>query len=331
MNYPKVSICIPAYNQSNLLEKLLESILIQDFKDYEIVVTDDSLDSSVEKVCLGYIAKNIPITYVRNVTRKGSPENWNEAMRHAKGEYIKIMHHDDWFLSGEGLGKFVAMLDENKNTNFAFSGSCMYDSDGKLCFKRKASKFQIYKLKKDPDFLFAENFVSTPSATIFRRDINIFFDPNFKWVVDFDFYAQAIKITGTFEYTQEFLVGILVHSEKQVTAKCENDKIVQLTEYIGLYKKINSVSNAMKFYVFRYFWNLFCKFKIKSVEDIKKYGNVETVPRELASLVQVQHWFFNRPVFFLKKKTNRIKKVFEIVLIVVTYFIFRIKIFFEKI
>ena len=87
----KVSICVPAYKNPVGVERLLESVKVQSFTDYEVVVTDDSPDGSVEEVVR---RAEVPgMVYVRNAVRKGATGNWNEAVRHASGEYIKIMHH----------------------------------------------------------------------------------------------------------------------------------------------------------------------------------------------------------------------------------------------
>ena len=45
---PKVSICIPTYNQLKYLEKCISSILMQEYTDYEIIVSDDSTNNDVE-------------------------------------------------------------------------------------------------------------------------------------------------------------------------------------------------------------------------------------------------------------------------------------------
>ena len=106
----KVSICVPAYKNPVGVERLLESIKVQSFTDYEVVVTDDSPDGSVEEVVR---RAEVPgIVYVRNAVRKGATGNWNEAVRHASGEYIKIMHHDDWFTDRDCLARFVEMLEQ---------------------------------------------------------------------------------------------------------------------------------------------------------------------------------------------------------------------------
>ena len=64
----KVSICVPAYKNPVGVERLLESIKVQSFTDYEVVVTDDSPDGSVEEVVR---RAEVPgIVYVRNATRR---------------------------------------------------------------------------------------------------------------------------------------------------------------------------------------------------------------------------------------------------------------------
>jgi glycosyltransferase involved in cell wall biosynthesis len=91
-----VSICISTYRQVEFLRQTLHSILAQDYSEYEIVVTDDSPDDCVETVVRS-MDFGTRMRFFRNRTRLGAPENWNEAVRRASGEYIKIMHHDDHF------------------------------------------------------------------------------------------------------------------------------------------------------------------------------------------------------------------------------------------
>ena len=92
----KVSICIPAYEQPYNLDKCLKSILKQTFKDYEVIITDDSKESNLFDIVEKYI-EDMDIKYIKNTLSKGSPENWNKAISLATGKYIKILHHDDSF------------------------------------------------------------------------------------------------------------------------------------------------------------------------------------------------------------------------------------------
>ena len=83
---PKISICIPAYQQADKLQILFQSIEIQSCRDFEVIVTDDSPDDAVEKLCLQpHVFK---VIYRRNLQALGSPENWNSAISMATGEPI---------------------------------------------------------------------------------------------------------------------------------------------------------------------------------------------------------------------------------------------------
>ena len=62
----KVSICIPAYKRTVFLRRLLQSIEMQTFKDFEVIVSDDSDDDSVFQL-VNEFSKNINILYFKNI------------------------------------------------------------------------------------------------------------------------------------------------------------------------------------------------------------------------------------------------------------------------
>ena len=82
---PKVSICIPTYKQVDYLRKTLDSVLLQDFHDYELIISDDSSDDSVENLLREFDFKG-KLNYFRNSVALGSPANWNYSIKQAKGE-----------------------------------------------------------------------------------------------------------------------------------------------------------------------------------------------------------------------------------------------------
>ena len=129
---PKVSICMPTYNQPDFLKVVLDSIVMQDFKDYEVIISDDSTNDESGKLIEKYKAKIPNLTYFRNIPSKKSPMSWNEAIKHAEGEYIKVQHSDDWFSDSTALRKFVSMLDSHPESDFAFSGAFVCDKNQKI-------------------------------------------------------------------------------------------------------------------------------------------------------------------------------------------------------
>ena len=101
-----ISICIPAYKHIEYLKRLLDSIVIQTFRDFEVVITDDSPGNEVA-VLVDKYRQELKIVYKKNNPISGSPGNWNQAILNASGDWIKIMHDDDWFSSPSSLELFA--------------------------------------------------------------------------------------------------------------------------------------------------------------------------------------------------------------------------------
>lgn len=94
----KISVCISIYEAGghglSQLHHLIQSTLIQDHPNFEIVVSDDSYNNEIEDYCRRY-----PIRYFRNERKGKSSINMNNAINHATGEIIKPMFGDDYFLA----------------------------------------------------------------------------------------------------------------------------------------------------------------------------------------------------------------------------------------
>ena len=172
---PKVSICIPAYEQSDNLNKCLQSIEMQTFKDFEIIITDDSKGNELLNVINSFKDK-VSIKYYKNVPAKGSPENWNESIKHAIGKYIKILHHDDYFYKEDSLEKLVDLLDENPESKVVFCSSRHVDSSYKSVSLHILKKENMLKVSDNPNILFMGNLIGAPSIMMYHRDINIYFE-----------------------------------------------------------------------------------------------------------------------------------------------------------
>src|SRR4051812_37148291 len=117
---PFISICIPCYGRVDFLKRLLDSIVLQTYKDYEVIINDNSTDNSVLELIRDY-GKTLPIKYHKNLTYLEMGANWNKSMRHAKGTWLKMMHDDDWFCTPESLLCFAKEASQHR-MGFIFSG-----------------------------------------------------------------------------------------------------------------------------------------------------------------------------------------------------------------
>lgn len=240
---PHVSVCIPAYRQPAYVVRLLESIGHQSYRDFEIVITDDSPDSSVASLVDKHVGDQKCI-YTRNPQRLGSPGNWNAALRLARGKWIKMMHHDDWFSSAESLEKFVAAAESSDGNPFVFSASnaCNSSEEKEYTFWPPSNAEVL--LSKPAQVLSFRNLIGAPSATMFARDKNFEFDPNLIWLVDIDAYIRILSCARPV-FIREPLVNVSLAHGSQLTATIIQNRPLMIAENVYVLRKFRVINRPM--------------------------------------------------------------------------------------
>ena len=108
----KVTVLVPVYNAGTPLDAALESVVRQDFDDYEVLVIDDaSTDESLRRI-RRHEAQHPRIRVIAHPTNRGLAATLNEGLAAAKGEYVARMDQDDESLP-ERLAMQAAFLDAN--------------------------------------------------------------------------------------------------------------------------------------------------------------------------------------------------------------------------
>lgn len=278
-----LSICIPAYKNVDFLKRLMDSIRIQTFKDFEVIITDDSPDDSIKTFVANY-TDLASLTYHRNPLALGTPENWNEGMRLASGKWIKIMHDDDWFADENSLARLVKAI-EGSNSDFIFSAYNNVFLESKIAKSVRPSAFRLKAMKKEPYTLFAKNIVGPPSVTVHKNNGRIFYDNKTKWVVDIDFYIRWLN-SGTVAYLDEYLYNVGM-SDVQVTVDCVGNRKVQVPENFYLLNKVGKgrLNNLM---VYDGWWRLIRNLEITELVHIREAGYEGEIPFNIVRMINTQ-------------------------------------------
>lgn len=92
---PKVSIGVPVYNGERYLAEALDSILAQDFLDFEVIISDNASSDATPDICEAYCRRDNRITYSRLPENLGAARNYNRLVGMANGEFFKWAAHDD--------------------------------------------------------------------------------------------------------------------------------------------------------------------------------------------------------------------------------------------
>ncbi len=307
---PKVSICIPTYNQTIYLKKCIASILMQDYIDYEIIISDDTKDNSVE-IFLNNSFPKTNFIYKKNTPPLGSPSNWNATMNLATGEYIKILHHDDFFTEKNSLGKMIDFIQLQK-ADFLCCDTDVWHIQENYHSMHRIGNQRFQKIIKEPKILFFNNWVGAPSVTLFKNKNVISFDERLKWLVDVDQYIQIFYSNKIVSYLPEALICTIHGGYGQITGNVERNKIIQIREHVLLFNKLKIDERSIKAFQ-GFFDNLFFKFEVNDYQSLMRLApecnsNEIFFKNIIEHLDQGRKWKYFKKRFFESRYNNYIFK-----------------------
>lgn len=104
----KISILVPVYNVECYLSRCIESVLAQDFEDWELILVNDGSLDRCPQICDEYSTKDQRIKVIHK-TNGGANSARLAGYKKAKGKYIVFMDADDWLLEDSLNNLFIAI------------------------------------------------------------------------------------------------------------------------------------------------------------------------------------------------------------------------------
>lgn len=134
---PLVSIVIPTKNRPALLKKTIESVLVQTFQEWEIIIVYNSSDKNTEKQITNFIKDEPRIKFFNVPESKtgGISEYLNFGILRSSGKYIARLDDDDIWCTRNKLRKQVDFFDSNKDHVITGGGVIMVDPDGNELYR----------------------------------------------------------------------------------------------------------------------------------------------------------------------------------------------------
>ena len=193
MSQPFFTICVPIWGAkgegTEYLNSNLTSIKNQSFTDFEVVISDHSIDDSLQKIVESW-EPILNIKYIRYDKGRGliSP-NINNALKHASGKYIKILYQDDIFYNENSLDDIAKHLIENPEINWLVTG-CVDTPD-------LIDVANIVNPVYHHNIHLGTNTIGCPSVLTLKNDEDkIYLDETLRFLDDVEYYKRLYDRYG---------------------------------------------------------------------------------------------------------------------------------------
>ncbi len=219
---PLISVVIPTYKRRDYLATAIDSVRAQSFENWELIVSDDEKTEGQTWAYLQELSLvDSRIRPTRNIDGQGQSANTNHGMAQAKGQWIKLLHDDDW-LAVNCLSQMVdAVRHADEKVTLITTGSCDdHESDlAQQCPPTApAGKITRYHGKQALYGMYMQHDVGgcVPSAMMFRQSA-------FEQGIGFE--KQDVLPTAVDSWFKARLLnhGDMIHIDQPLMIKCEED------------------------------------------------------------------------------------------------------------
>lgn len=244
-----ISIIMPAFNCDKYIQHAIESVRLQSYQNWELIVIDDCSSDNTLEVVRGIAEKDKRIRFFKNEKNIGVSETRNKAISLAQGEWIAFLDSDDiWEMSKLEKQIECARLE---SAEFVFTGAAYINETGdyyKGIFE-VPKKVNLKKLKK-------QNVISCSSVLIKKKFFKTIKMENDDMHEDYAVWLRVLK-KGVIAYgINEPLLIYRISSQSKSGNKIKTFKMTfKVFRFIG-----ESRSKAM-FYMLSHVYGSYKKYK----------------------------------------------------------------------
>ena len=228
----KVSIIVPVYNVEEYLEKCLDSLINQTFKDIEIIIVNDGSPDNSEKIINKYIEKYHNIKYLKK-KNGGLSSARNYGIKHAKGEYILFIDSDDYI--------------ENNMTELMYNKIINDNSDIVVCEfnydfgNKKIRSYSNLDYTSDPK---KKYLLTPPMACIRMYKKELFNDIKFRegiYYEDLEINPKMVLYAKKISFLDEALYNYVIRDNSIMRTREFNNKLHDIYDVLDYnYKLLNN-------------------------------------------------------------------------------------------
>lgn len=214
---PKISVCIPTYNSSAFIAQAIESVLDQDFRDFELIVIDNNSSDHTVKIVNRYCDIDPRIHCEVNGVNIGMVGNFNKCLERSRGKYVKFLCSDDFLTTPTSLKIFFNEIEKDPNISLVVSARRIVDSESNTI--KLVSNYRDGLCCNGVDIIndclfSAKNKLGEPTAVMFKKkQSSRGFDNMFKQILDLEMWFHLLE-QGKFKFIERDLVAFRVHQDQ---------------------------------------------------------------------------------------------------------------------
>jgi glycosyltransferase involved in cell wall biosynthesis len=238
---PLVTIVIPCYKLAHLLQQCVNSILRQDYKNFEILIMDNCSPDNTPEVAQSF---NDPrVKHIRNETNIGHIRNFNKGISLARGKYVWMVLVDDMLRSPHVLGRYVDLMERNPNVGFVFCRAIEFEEEGEeqgICqWADCGDEDQIWKDRTFFHRLIEANCIVACSE-FFRKECYPKPGPyqlEIPWASDW-YISCMIAMHFNVAYLAEPMVSVRIHGESLTSQYAKDHARLCIGDEMGLLRRV---------------------------------------------------------------------------------------------
>ena len=213
----EISICIPTYEFKGegvkYLSELLDTLQLQNFDDFNVVVSDHSVDDKIYDLCKEK-SKLFEIIYVRNEHGRGNlGPNTNVALENGTGRILKGVYQDDLFVNRDALQVIKDAYDTG--CKWAFNSFC-HTRDGVLTFRDVVPRWGDKMLE-------GRNLLGNPSGLSVLNRCKMYMREDLNLLVDTDLYHRMRMEHGLPYIIEDVLTATREHENRTSASRIVYD------------------------------------------------------------------------------------------------------------
>ena len=227
------SFNICCYNSSLYIDKTIQSIINQTYKNWEIIVIDDGSTDNTKEIINNYIQQGVLIKYYKQ-KNKGFASARNKAIEMSSYDWIVIIDHDD-ICFNDRLEKHLQQIKAEPNTKLFFGDTIHINDKGDHIdthFRKfNFSKIELDKISVANSLLYFGCFIDSESVMFDKKSaVKVGgFNEKYKYLADYDFFikmGEKYKFSLTFEKLSYWRVHNAQATKK--LKKIYNSEIINL-------------------------------------------------------------------------------------------------------